>query len=264
MLPYINVFGFQLPLYGLISIVGVLVAGFVVLKISKKRNTDKYDLMYTAVVAAVGLFIGAHLLYALTRIEDIIAVISDYGYYDSFWDFLKDLWELASGMVFYGGLYGGLLAGFLFAKKKKYPIGDMSDAFGVFIPLFHIFGRIGCFFAGCCYGMECSTGFSGRVIAQGVRESVKRLPIQLIEAGCLVVLFLVMLFFYNRQKARGNLIFLYLLFYAVIRFVLEFFRGDEIRGSFLSLSTSQWISIITLLWVSIYLLVKSKSNKTDI
>lgn len=261
MLPYIKVFGIQLPVYGLISIVGLLVAGVVVIKISKKRNTDKYDLMYIAVAAAVGLFIGAHLLYAVTRIEDIITVFSNYHNYEGSWDFLKDLSELTSGMVFYGGLYGGLLAGFLFAKRKKYPIGDMSDAFAVFVPLFHIFGRIGCFFAGCCYGMECSTGFSGRVIAEGVRENIKRLPIQLIEAGCLFVLFLIMLYSYNKQKARGKLIFVYLIFYAVVRFVLEFFRGDEIRGSFLCLSTSQWISLITLVWVSAYLIIRKYKIK---
>ncbi len=255
MLPYIEVFGLSIPTYGLVSVLGVFAAGLVSLHIAKKRNVDIYCLLSTAIAAAVGLFIGAHLLYSLTRIEDIIYVLTHYEYYDGFWDFARNLVRPMSGMVFYGGLYGGLLAGLIFAKAKKYPVGEMGDVFSVFIPLFHAFGRVGCFFAGCCYGVESEFGFAGRVYALGMRESVRRFPVQLLEVFCLLVLFAMMLTLYKREKARGKLIFIYLLIYGVLRFILEFFRGDEIRGRFLMFSTSQWISILTILWVSLYLVI---------
>lgn len=264
MLPYIEILGASIPTYGLISVLGVFAAGLVSLSIIKKRNVDVYSFLTTAIAAAAGLFVGAHLLYSLTRTEDIVYIISHYGDYDGFWDFARDLLQTMSGMVFYGGLYGGLFAGFIFAKAKRYPVGELGDAFSVFIPLFHTFGRVGCFFAGCCYGVESEFGIAGRVYAVGLRESAKRFPVQLLEAACLLLLFAVMLILCKKEKARGKLIFVYLIFYAVLRFALEFLRGDEIRGRLLMFSTSQWISILTILWVSLYLVVDHiKLRKTE-
>lgn len=263
MFPYFDIFGFQLPTYGLISLVGVIVAGLVILKLAPKRGIDKSDLLSTAIVAAIGLFIGAHLLYGITRIEDVIEAFGSYKRFESFGAFLSHVLELFSGMVFYGGLYGGLFAGFLYAKKKKLPVGGVSDVFALFIPLFHVFGRIGCFFAGCCYGVESEVGITGRVITGKLREVTPRFPVQLLEAFLLLLLFFLMFFLYQKGRAKGNLIFIYLLIYAVLRFCLEFLRGDEIRGKFMMFTTSQWISIVTILWVSVFLIIrKCRKNKT--
>lgn len=262
MFPYIHIFSFDIPTYGLISVLGVFVAGFVCIKVSAKRNLDKNDLVRTAIVAAIGLFLGAHLLYGITRTGDIFKAFSSYNTFTGFGEFIKHILELFSGMVFYGGLYGGLLAGLIYAKKKKYPISDVRDTFSLFIPLFHVFGRIGCFFAGCCYGVKSEWGIQGRVLTENLREHTKRFPVQLLEAFLLLLLFFVLLLLYKKAKARGNLIFIYLMVYAVLRFCLEFLRGDEIRGRLFMFSTSQWISFITILWVSIYLLIrKYKKNK---
>lgn len=262
MLPTFDIFGIEIPTYGLISVVGMFAAIFVGLIISKNK-VDKYDLLMTTIVAGVGLFIGAHLLYSLTRIDDIADAFANYGEFGSFWEFLKYITGLMGGMVFYGGLYGGLAAGFLFARKKKYDVAKLSDVFAVVVPLFHAFGRVGCFFAGCCYGVESRWGIAGRVLYADVRETVRRVPIQLIEALCLLVLFGVMFWLYRKCKAQGKLIFIYLMIYAMLRFILEFFRGDEIRGRFMIFSTSQWISIVTLVWVTVYLIYrKIKGAKT--
>lgn len=260
MYPYINVFSFDIPTYGLISLLGVLAAGFVSLRIIRKRNVDINSFLTTAIAAAIGLFIGAHLLYGITRMSDVIDAFEHYSQFDSFSEFIKYVAELFSGMVFYGGLYGGLLAGYFWAKNRKYNIKGLSDVFAVAIPIFHAFGRIGCFFAGCCYGAESEWGFSGRVIVADVRENAKRIPVQLIEAFLLILLFAFMLMLFFKNRAKGNLIFIYLTIYAVMRFVLEFFRGDEIRGRLLMFSTSQWISIFTLLWVIGYFIVKSRKK----
>ncbi len=258
MFPYISIFSLELPTYGLISLVGVIVAGLVALKLAPKRGIEKTDLVSTAIVAAIGLFIGAHLLYGITRIEDVMEAFRSYKRFENFGDFLSRILELFSGMVFYGGLYGGLLAGFLYAKKKKIPVGGVSDVFALFIPLFHVFGRIGCFFAGCCYGVESKWGISGRVITGKLREVTPRFPVQLLETFLLLLLFFLVFFLYQKGKAKGRLIFIYLLIYAVLRFCLEYLRGDEIRGKLLMFTTSQWISIVTILWVSIFLKFKNR------
>ncbi len=258
MLPYIDIFSFRLPTYGLVSLVGIFLACFWCVKIADKKGISRLDMGFVAISAGIGLFLGAHLLYAITRAGDIAEAFRSYGEFEGFFDFAKHLLELVSGMVFYGGLYGALCGGLLMAKKKKLPIGDICDIFAVFAPMFHIFGRIACFLAGCCYGVHCDFGLSGRMVAIGVREDVKRFPVQLVEAFAILLILILILVLQKKNKCKGNLLFVYLTVYAVVRFSLEFLRGDEIRGKLLMFSTSQWISLITILWVSIFLIARKQ------
>ena len=261
MCPEVDFFGLSLPTYGLCSFLGFWMSIAVSSILVTKRNIRHWSFFLTSAVAALGLFVGSHLLYGITRIKEIAEVLKNYTEYGSFLEVCSELSFYFSGMVFYGGMYGLLICGVLFAKICKYPVRDICDVYAVVIPLFHIFGRIGCFFAGCCYGKRWQYGISGRVIVDGVREHARRVPIQLIEATLMCLLFVLMLVLFAKKKFSRNLIFIYLCTYAVIRFVLEFFRGDVIRGSLFGLSTSQWISIFTILWVSIYLLLRKKKNK---
>ena len=265
MFPEFSFLGISIPAYGLISFVGFIVAVFLGLWLIGKRNISKGDFLSVSIAVGFGVVAGANFLYALTRIGDILDAFASFGEYGSLWEFIEYLYTICGGMVFYGGLYGGLIFGALWSKHKKYSLKDMADVFSVLIPLFHTFGRIGCFFAGCCYGVKAHWGISGRVITADVKESSRRIPIQLIEAFFVFCLFIVILWLFSKKIARGKLIYIYLLIYAVLRFVLEFFRGDEIRGHFLVFSTSQWISVFTLLWVSIYLLItKTRKQKFHI
>lgn len=261
MYPYFEIFSFKIPTYGLIAVVGVLAAFLVGYIIAKKKGCADIEMVEIAAVAGVGVFIGAHLLFAITRIDAYIEVFRNYDRFENFFEFIKCLFELASGMVFYGGLLGGLLFGYLYARIKKYPHKDYTDIFAVLIPLFHAFGRIGCFFAGCCYGVEWEYGISGRVLVSGAHEDVKRLPIQIIESACLLILFIVLLLLFNKGIAKGRLLFVYLLSYSVLRFTLEFWRGDEIRGRLLGLSTSQWISVLIAVGVAVFLIVGNMRKK---
>ena len=263
MYPYINVFSLEIPTYGLISVFGAVLAYFIGMFLSKRRNVSKDELLSVTLFGVLGMFIGSHLLYGITRIDDIVALVKSYELYEGLFPFLKDLWNLCSGMVFFGGLYGGLVAGCVYISVKKLPLGEYADIFAVIIPFFHIFGRVGCFFAGCCYGIEMEDGIAGRVLASGAKEHIERLPVQLIEAGVLLVLSLVLFFLFMKNILRGRLVFMYLVLYSVARFILEFFRGDEIRGAFLWFSTSQWISILTILWAGGYLLYAVLRNKKE-
>ncbi len=263
MYPYMNLFGLEIPVYGLISLLGVFVSAVVAFVLAKKKDVDRYDLLITAVVGGLGLFIGAHLLYAVTRTGDIISAFSLYSTFENKWEFAKYLFDISSGMVFYGGLYGGLFAGLLWVRHKKHPLGIYSDIFAVVIPLFHAFGRVGCFFAGCCYGVKWEYGISGRVLNSGECEQIPRFPVQLAEAFLLLVLFSVLIILFFKSKLQGRLLAVYLCAYAVLRFILEFFRGDSIRGHLFYLSTSQWISLFTLIGAAVYLIFNNKKSEKE-
>lgn len=261
MYPYLEFFSLKIPTYGLIAVVGILISFLVGYVLAKKKGCADIEMVEIAVAAGVGVFVGAHLLFAITRIDAYIEAFQSYDRFENFFEFIKYLFGLASGMVFYGGLLGGLLFGYLYARIKKYPLKDYADIFAVSIPLFHTFGRIGCFLAGCCYGVEWEYGISGRVIGSGNHEDIKRLPIQLIESAFLLILFLVLLILFNKGIAKGRLLCVYLLSYSVLRFTLEFWRGDEIRGRLLLLSTSQWISVLIATGVVIFLIVSNIRKK---
>lgn len=106
------------------------------------------------------------------------------------------------------------------------------------------FGRIGCFLAGCCYGKEAegwlSVTFHNSDFAP---NGVALVPTQIYSSILDFVHFAVLLYIARHKKAHGQVAACYMIFYSAGRFCLEFFRGDLIRGSVGSLSTSQFISI---------------------
>ena len=115
----------------------------------------------------------------------------------------------------------------------------------------HGIGRIGCFLAGCCYGSETDS-----LIAVSFHGH-ERYPVQLIEASGLFILY-----FFSRnllkRKMKVKAIYLYLIGYSFLRFGNEFLRGDEIRGLYSGLATSQWISLAIILITSSVFIMKRK------
>lgn len=171
-----------------------------------------------------------------------------------------------SGMTFIGGLIGGVLSFlgvywlyiYVIAPRTKIKLlqnnmnATLTDALP-FIPvgiaIAHAFGRLGCFFGGCCYGMEadwglyCAGSYSNGIYSQGP----KVVPLQIFEMSFLIVLAVVMAVLYFKVKFNYNF-GLYAVAYGVWRFCIEFARGDE-RGQFIgtALSPSQFWSIIMII-----------------
>jgi phosphatidylglycerol:prolipoprotein diacylglycerol transferase len=206
---------------------------------------DKFSVLFTDfikifIVCAVGGYVGGKALHIITQIPPLIMNFS-----------AATLIHLVthSGIVFYGGLFGVLFALKIYAKHSKYEQKTIFLMITPAIPLFHGFGRIGCFLAGCCYGKNL------RESLELFHMHINRIPVQLIEAALEFVLFIV-LWVVGRKHSEWDLLKIYLLTYAVLRFVLEFFRGDKIRGVFL-LSTSQWISIAILVY---YIMLRIKGR----
>lgn len=123
------------------------------------------------------------------------------------------------------------------------------------LPLAHAFGRAGCFFAGCCYGVP-TDGILGVVYTHaigGAPSGVSLLPIQLLEAGINLAICALLMLFTRHTRTKTFVLPVYVVCYGVARFCLEFYRYDYIRGSLFGLSVSQWISAIGVFLSIIYI-----------
>ena len=201
------------------------------------------------------LYIGvcAVLLVVFARIMFVLGMIPQHGDDPE----LLFGYLLNGGIVFYGGLFGLLLGIIIVSRILKRNAMDMLDFFAPGIPLFHIFGRIGCLFAGCCYGKEWSWGI---ILTED--PNTIRFPVQFFESLCNLVIFIfIMLRIKKRGNYRGSL-YVYLVAYSLIRFVLEFYRGDIDRGIWIGLlSTAQLVSLAILVAVVIQVFLKEGKKR---
>lgn len=242
MLPTINIFGFEFATYGICIFVGVLIGIIFAIKYFAKFNNVKTDdVIYCMSYALIGLGIGAKLLYILTNIPFLI---ENYKNFDI--STIEQLFR--GGFVFYGGLIGAVIGVFIYAKQFKISFKSLLLTLLPTVPLIHSIGRIGCLLAGCCYGIEYS-GFGHIVFHNTVFAPVNTplFPTQILESICNLLIFIVLIITYKKYIGTYKTITLYCILYSVVRFSLEFVRGDLIRGSWLNLSTSQWISIALFL-----------------
>src|SRR5690554_2756025 len=244
MLPHFELLGTLVFSYPLM----MGIAWGVALQVAKRLNLRSQTPLKRLNILAAGVFvfswIGAKLFYVFTTdIEGGSRFLAN----PNFW--------LGGGFVFYGGLIFGLVFLFLFSLVARQPL----NRFNLLIPaaaLGHGVGRVGCFLAGCCYGKEYDG--LGAVWLHGA----DRYPTQLLEAS--------VLFMFGgwaaTRKAQGRrfLAFEYLLFYALARFLLEYLRGDQIRGVWeFGLTSSQVISLIIALCGASALWLLRKPRKKD-
>lgn len=260
MIPPFEIFGKTFAIYPLIALAGFFISGIFACVQIKKRGFDENDMICVLLFCGVGALIGGHMLYGLTNptlFFQTFSMLPQTGFSEAFW---QSAAATFGGSVFYGGLLGGMVTGGLYYRKKQFP-NDFVDVMAVSVPLFHTFGRIGCFLGGCCYGIECSMGFTYTQNPIAIANGVRRFPVQLLEALFCFVLFLVLFSLLRRGLCKGRLLAVYLCVYAVGRFFLEFLRGDSYRGFLFGLSTSQIISILLLIGTVVFLLTDQKRRK---
>lgn len=237
---------FGIPSMGFCILIGTILALITCYFARKFTNLDWNDEILDGVIWAVlAGFIGMKILYWIVTPEDLISVIQNPSW--------KGVWTLiTSGMVFYGGLFGGIVGLLLLCLRRKRNFFTFSD---LILPCFciaHSGGRIGCLLVGCCYGVaEGEACLNNHFTYDGFlsvtyRNGIHRLPVPLMEAVFLLILAAVLLLVLKNNKHRGTVTAWYLILYSVWRFCIEFFRGDAIRGIYGPLATSQWISIVTL------------------
>jgi len=249
MFPFFTIIGRTIGMYQVMALAGIFTAGIYVTRICKKTRHDDNDGIVFLLIVTIGVIAGGHILYSIINYQILITIIKNISVINSFENFLTVVNLVWGGNVFYGGLLGGILAAMLILRIKP-QYGYLLDIAVPAIPLFHFFGRIGCFLAGCCFGIESSFGFTAYHSIIEEANGINRFPVQLLESLVNLVLFILLDNFRRKDLFRQNLLYLYLLFYSVARFFIEFLRGDEYRGFVFFLSTSQIISILIFCFVA--------------
>ena len=240
----------KVHMYGLMIGIG-LALGFGVLTIycKKKKVDEKFsDFIFMNGIAAVLLgFMSASLFQSV------------YNYIEN----PEEGFKLGGSMTFLGGLIGGvvffLVIYFIMQKKYETKLYEVLSIVPCVITMAHGFGRLGCFFAGCCYGKPTDS-FLG-VTFPGHTQAVH--PTQLYEAAFLFILFGVFSFLLFKYNFRHNFS-LYLVCYGIFRFCIEFLRGDH-RGELLGfISPSQtWSLVMVIMGVVLYFLVNKWYAKKE-
>lgn len=253
MFPYLpEIFGLKIPLYGIMTMLGYLAALIYCMRKRQTVNISKDDLLDVIFYIVLGAIIGGKLFFIIFNWDEF--VISSF------------IEKLRFGFVFFGGFIGAITAGFIAARLKKLPFIKLADFFAPAIPLGHAIGRIGCFCAGCCYG-KASHGLlsvkfhNPECLVPAHLHNVGLYPTQLMESFGNFILFLILLTVYNKKHKDGTVIASYVIGYGVIRFIVEFFRGDD-RGSYiLGLSPSQFIAAVLIILISAFLIKRRYATK---
>ena len=234
--------------YGVMIAIGVLFAFWLSEKLAKNHGLDEERIDSFVFFVVVFGYACSKLLYTITVfdqfIENPLSVLS------------------SGGWVVYGGVIGGILGGYLYCRHYGW---DFRHYFNVLIPCVALaqgFGRIGCFFAGCCYGVETHSAF-------GVTFPLTSLcpvghpviPTQLIMSAGDFLIFAILYRNLEKGKHPETTAALYMILYSVGRFAIEFIRGDINRGFVGVLSTSQFISIFVFL-AGIYLMIQAKNKNS--
>src|SRR5471030_2145484 len=207
---------------------------------AERRGLDAARILDLGIYIIISALIGAKLLLFITDFQ-------------TFKNDPRELLTLArSGGVFYGGLILAVIVSLLYIRRIGLPLWTTCDVFAPGIELGHVVGRFGCLFAGCCFGKQVTqphwwtVTFTDPFAATNVGTplGVPLYPTQLFEAGAEALILGVLL--WTERKGRpfaGRTFWLYMLLYAISRFIIEFFRGDE-RGNVGIFSSSQFISIL--------------------
>jgi phosphatidylglycerol:prolipoprotein diacylglycerol transferase len=265
-----NLGSFPIATYGVMIVIGMLLGMWLARRLGSRVGIPPeffYDLVFILLISG---FLGARVFFILTNWSEFLA-------------HPLDLILSRGGFVFLGGFLTAVIAAVWFVRRRGYPVWTVADVLAPALVLAHAFGRIGCFFAGCCYGEFCLPGevrhgikalavqypliydakgapselFNyayNSQIQQGLIPSTATaplpiVPVQLLECAGNLVICALLLLAWKRRKNAGAIMGLYLILYSILRFTLEFWRGDIERGMYFNntISTSQLISIFTLL-----------------
>lgn len=178
--------------------------------------------------------------------------------------------NMGDGFVFYGSFLVTLLSLYLYFKKQQLPFWKMMDEVGIAGAFVHGFGKIGCYLAGCCYGLACSEKIGVVFTDPKSRAYPLHTPLYPVQLWDAAIIFIAITLMYWKRKNRsfnGQIFFIYAIFYGIGRVITEEFRGDDSRGFLFNgaLSHSQFIGIVVILAsvIAYYFLSNKKSLSTE-
>ena len=246
--------GFPVYTYGLLLAAAYLLGLQFALMRAKSRGLDPNRVMDLGIWIIVSALVGAKLL----------LLVVDRDKFGT--DPAELLNLLRSGGVFYGGLIAAVAVALWYLWRHRMPVWTVTDVFAPGIALGHVVGRLGCLFAGCCFGIRTNVPwaitFHSEFAAQNVGTplGIPLHPTQLYEAGAELLILILLLA--TEKKGRpfpGRTFWAYMLLYGISRFIIEFYRGDP-RGMIGDFSTSQFVSLLIVPLSIVMLVVLSRRS----
>ena len=239
-----------LATYGVLVAAGFLTALWLAGRLAKQQGLNTEAVTNLGIYCALAALGGAKLM----------MFIVDFRYYAEHPAEIFTLGTLRAGGVFYGGLIAALAVAVWYMRKTRLPGWKTADVFAPAIALGHGIGRIGCFMAGCCWGIACdrpwAVTFTDPVANDLVGVPLNRPlhPTQLYESAAEFIIFAILYRLIRKPHAQGTILAAYLALYGTTRFVVEFYRFHE-QGNLWGgpLDTFQVISLVLIVAAVMYL-----------
>ena len=242
-----TIFGLNIKFYGLLIALAMLIGIIIAIKICKKRGFKSDDIYLLALYIIPLAIIGARLYFVIFS-----------GRAFSFLEIFK-IWE--GGMAIYGGVIGGALGIVLFCLIHKKNFLNVADIAVIVLALGQGIGRIGCFFAGCCYGVEVTNPSAMWFPLSTQINGVWHYSTFFYESFFDFIIFAILLFlFLKKVNSKGIIASLYLIMYGVVRCVIETFRGDSLYLG--PIKVSQLLSgILIVVGIILFVIIYTNSKK---
>lgn len=249
----LNIGGFKLHTWGLITAIAFIVSFFLILREARKRKLNEDHVYWITILIIIGSIIGARLWWCVEHHNELSSNL----------DILK-FWQ--GGMSFYAGFILAFLFALIYIITKKINFWKYADVFALFIPLGHAIGRIGCFLNWDDYGIYSSLPWAVKV-----GNDMPRHPTQLYSVLMNLVIFFILLWINKRKYEKHNkkrgmfgfdgvILLSYLSIYAVFRFLIEFIRDNP---RFYGFTVSQYVAIPVLIASVIIFVVRLNKNKRN-
>ncbi len=253
--PILFSFGkFTIYTYGFFMAMAFMIGIFLARHEGKRLGVSPEIVMDAVFYIIISAIIGSRLFYIATNIprfsEDPLEMFR--------------IWN--GGLVFYGGFIAAAITTFVYVRAKKISFGKAADIGALSVAIGHSVARIGCFFAGCCYGKPCDLPWA---VTFTNPDSLAPLgtplhPTEIYSSITLLIIFCILMLLRKHLKVSGQLFWVYIIIYGLSRSVIEIFRGDPRGGLvFGALSVSQTIGMIAS-FMAIFMLIylSKRGNQT--
>ena len=267
---FLEIGSFSIRWFGVMMAIGFLIAFLNLRYQAKYCKIDQQIVSDMLIWILVGGIVGARIAYIIANWSTEFSAHP-----------ISMFFVHKGGLIYYGGLIGGIISSFIYVRLKKQPALPIADIAATSIPIGQAFGRIGCFMNGCCYGKVTKSAIgveypvnsspwieqvNEHLVLSNSKCSLSMHPVQLYESFFSIIVFLCLWLILRKQKFSGVTASCYLMFYGLLRFIMESFRGDP-RQQVTFVNTAQLISLVMIgLGVAVFVLsflVQKRSNSNN-
>ncbi len=227
----------NIPVYGLFILISLFVNSIIIFFLAKAQKINKNVVLCSLTYELIGIITGAKIL-------NMIQIKENNSFY-------------YAGFSSYGGVIGGIFSLVIFSRLYKIPLKKLLNIYVPLLPLLYSISKIGCFFAGCCYGIEYDG--IGCVIYEYSKDAplnIKLFPVQIIETIVNFIIFIFILFIYKKNKDNLKIVGFVFILCGISKFLLEFLRFSW--NGFIT--STQIISIIFII-IGIFINMKGRKNE---